>query len=1046
MFRGIALRNVERRAFDLISASFARFEPISSWILEGFGEVKLPYTSEARPDRLYRFSARVRVPEASGGGLRWFLKIVASGNGRLVVDGSSAGGYDEAHTYYPITSGEHLVELLLSPRSMFGYHRWTLAFKDAYIVEAYWDAIKLGLRILALVDLVEKLSFDDPLRRDLEKLLEAVAAELWVSPSIQQIALAMSFLYEGPVTLYFQRGDLRRPYSDYLYLSGVYGVGVLKGLLKEPEASYTPIERVVRVAERASRVLEDGLSELRERYGKGGVVYAMGHAHIDAAWLWPRSETIEKVLRTFSSVVSLAKEYSFTFVQSSAQYYEWVEERDEKLFKEVKRLVEEGRWIIVGGMWVESDTQLVDGESLARQFLYGQRYFLRKFGRLARIGWIPDSFGFSGNLPQLMAKSGIEVFVTHKVMWNDTNEFPYHAFTWRGIDGTEIPVQVLITSYSEPMTPSSVYRYWRLYRQKSVAPFTIYSYGFGDGGGGPTREMLEYLELNSSLPGLPEVKSLCEDEYLERLREAPRSLPLWSGELYVEIHRGTYTTNVAVKSAMAEAEKSLFVAEALASIASIVSSYRVDKERLDRLWKLTLFNQFHDIIPGSSIKEVYDNAMEDLKTVIEESRRVVEEAVKSLVVGGVGRSLVVASAIPWSFRAVVEAPRGLGVPANVECQEHGDRIYIYVEAPPMGVRGLLLASSQCRAEGGVEVVEGVGGVELRNSLVSIVVDDSGDIASLRLADGLEILREPAKLMAHMDKPGIFDAWDITEEFLHQGVELKLLEKPRVAVKGPLVSCVEVSKGFEGSKVIQQICLYKNSPVVEVKARLAWRNKGVLLKHWFRTTVNAVKAWYDIPFGVVERPTIVESSWDRAKFEVPAVRWADISDGEKGLAIIAPSRHGYSARDGDIGLSLIRSPMFLNPWSDVGDFEVTYYLYPHRGDYHQAEVPRVAREVVYKPLALVVEGFVRNVPTLQVEPQRVILTTLKPSEDGRGYVVRLYNPYKEPVAVSIRLGFKARRVVETDIIELKEGAEVARDMAAFNLEFKPFEIKTVLVEV
>ncbi len=1041
-----ALRNVERRAFDLMAAAFVRIVPVSVWVFEDGKEVRLPFVIETSPDELYRFSTRVSVPRAMGSGLRWFLKLVSSGNGRVIVDGVTIGGYDEGHTYFPIDSGEHVVEVVLSPRSMFGFHRWSLSFENAYLVEMLWDAIKLGLRILALVDFAEKLPRDDTLRRDLEKLLEAIATEIWVSPSVWQIAVAMSFLYEGPMALLIQRGDLRRPYGDYVYLSGVYGVGVLKGLLREPEASYTPIERVAQVVARVGRVLSDGLEELRKRYGKEGTIYATGHAHIDAAWLWPRAETVEKVLRTFSTVTSLAKEYSFVYVQSSAQYYEWVEERDKKLFEEIRRLVNDGKWIIVGGMWIESDTQLIDGESLARQFLYGQRYFMKRFGRLARIGWIPDSFGFSGNLPQIMVKSGIEVFVTHKVMWNDTNEFPYHAFIWRGIDGTEIPVQILITSYGETMTPSSVDRYWKLYKQKDVAPFIIYSYGYSNGGGGPTREMLEYIELNNLLPRVPEVRNLNEAEYIEKLRKASKSLPVWSGELYVEIHRGTYTTNIAVKNAMAEAEKSITEAETLATIVSIVGGYRVDKERLDRLWKLLLFNQFHDIIPGSSIKEVYDDALKDLNLVIEESRKIVLEAVKSLTVKSSGKSLVLVSTLPWSFRTVVEIPKEFGAPANVECQEAGDKLYIYVETPSAGVKGFALGSTMCSAGKGVEVVEVSDGIELRNGIVSVKVDVNGDIASLRLADGTEILREPAKLVAHIDKPGIFDAWDVTDEFLRQGVELKLLEKPRVVIEGPLVSCVEVVKGFEESKTIQRICLYKDSTLVEIRAKLVWRNKGALLKHWFKTAISAEKAWFDTPFGAIERSTKMETSWEKARFEVPAVRWADISDNEKGLAIIAPSRHGYSVKGRDIGLSLIRSPTFPNPWSDIGEFDVVYYLYPHKGDYQKAEVPRIAREAVYKPLALVVDGVVENVSALFIEPPRAVVTAFKHSEDGKGYIIRLYNPYKEPVSISIKLGFKARRVIETDIIELVEGAEIARDTASFSLEIKPFEIKTLLLEV
>ena len=1040
----VRLRNVERRVFDLIACGFNRVVPLEIWFDDIGRSVKLPFVVDTYPDKLYRFITEVDIPKPMFSELRWFLKIVTSGNGRIVVDGVNVGGYDEGHTYIPVDSGKHVVELILSPRSMFGFHRWSLVFEKAYLAEVYWGAVRTGLRLLALLDFVENLPTEDPLRKDLEELLTSIASEIWVSPAVWQIATMVSFLYEGPLALFIQRRDLRRPYGDYLYLSGVYGVGILKKLLSEPEADYTSIQDVSRVVKVVDDKLEKVFDELRKRYGKDGLIYAVGHAHIDAAWLWPRAETIEKVLRTFSTITSLAREHSFTYVQSSAQYYEWVEERDRKLFEEIKKLVDSGRWVIVGGMWVESDTQLVDGESLARQFLYGQRYFLKKFGRLARVGWIPDSFGFSGNLPQIMARSGVEIFVTHKVMWNDTNEFPYHAFVWRGIDGTEIPVQILITSYNEMNTPSSVERYWRSYKQRDVAPFIIYSYGYGDGGGGPTREMLEYIDLINAMPRIPRVEILNEDRYVELLKSVSRNLPVWSGELYVEIHRGTYTTNIAMKNAMAEAEKRVVEAEVGVTIVKLVKGVEVGKEKMDRLWKLVLFNQFHDIVPGSSIKEVYDDALKDLEIVVKESISIVENSIKSLATTGSGKSLVLLSTIPWGTRSVIKIAKGFGIPIDVECQEDIDGYYIYVSTDSVGVKNYKLGDV-CRAVEGVEVSEDVDGITLKNRFLSIKIDWNGDISSIKLSNNVEILREPAKLVAHIDRPGVFDAWDVTNEFLSQGVELKLLEKPKIVVKGPLVSCVEIVKGFRSSKIVQRICLYKDNPVVEIKSRILWRNKGVLVKHWFRTTAKAEKAWYDIPFGVIERSTKMETSWEKARFEVPAVRWADISDGEKGLAIIAPSRHGYSAIKGDIGLSIIRSPTFPNPWSDLGEFEVVYYLYPHEGDYQKAEVPRIARETIFKPVAVVVDGVVNDVKVLKMKPEKAIITAFKPSEDGEGYILRLYNPYREGVDIEIELGFKASKIIETDIIELKKFTEIAENTDKVKLYVKPFEIKTLLIK-
>jgi len=1039
------LRNVERRAFDLMACGFNRIIPIDTWFTESGNVVKLPFVVDTNPHKLYKFTAEIAVPPPLSKDLRWFLKIVASGDARVIVDGVAVGGYDRGHTYFPIDSGKHRVDVIISPRSMFGFHKWDLSFEKAFLVEVQWDAIRTGLRLLNLVDFVENLPPEDPLRKDLEKLLESIALELWVSPSIQQITVMNSFLYEGPLAPFAMRRDLRSPYANYIFIMGVYGIGILKGFLKEPEADYTSISDVSQVVRKVEKILYEALEKLRERYGKNGMLYAVGHSHIDAAWLWPRAETIEKTLRTFSTMVSLAKEYDFVFVQSSAEYYEWVKERDRRLFDEIKKLINSGKWVIVGGMWIESDVQIVDGESLARQFLYGQRYFLNTFGRLARIGWIPDSFGFSGNLPQIMAKSGIEVYLTHKVIWMDTNEFPYHSFIWRGIDGTEIPTQVLVTSYNEMMTLNSIYRYWRSYKQKDSVPFLVYCYGYGDGGGGPTREMLEYIDLVNAMPSLPQLRNLVEAEYIDAVKRYVRSMPVWDGELYVEIHRGTYTTNIAMKNAIAEAEKRVIEAEIGATIAKLAKGVKIDKEKIDSLWKLILFNQFHDILPGSSIKEVYDDALKDLETVVNMSPNIIESSIKSLASEGSEKSLALLSTVPWETKSIIKIPKELGVAIDVECQEDVDGYHIYVATDSLGVKRYRLGAKECRASDGVETYEDSDGVVLKNKFLSLRVDWNGDISSLKLANDVEILREPAKLIAHIDRPGFSDAWDVTTEFLIQGVELKLIEKPRIVVKGPLVTCVEFAKGFKSSKIIQRVCVYKDSPVVEIKSKLVWRNKGVLLKHWFRTTAKAEKAWYDIPFGAIERSTKMETNWEKAKFEVPAVRWADISDEEKGLAIIAPSRHGYTGIRGDIGLSIIKSPTYPNPWSDLGEFEVTYYLYPHKGDYQKAEVSKIARETIFKPVAVIVNGTIEDIKMVRIEPAKVIVTAFKPSEDGEGYILRLYNPYREDVDVEIELGFKASKVIETDIIELKKLIEIAENTDKLKLHVKPFEIKTLLIK-
>jgi alpha-mannosidase len=1037
----VVLAGVVRRAFDLTACGFSRHVTIDRWVMNVSGsvrEARPPLVIECSPSDTVLLEAGIEVPDPQRGA-EWLLKLVLGGNALVELDGAPIGGYDEAHTYFRVPPGYHRVAVRASPRSLFGQHAWTFEFKRALLVEASLRVIKTGLWVLQLVDYVNTLPESSPLRRELTRLLLEVTGGLRLSPSPRQIALAMITLYEGPAGV--ARGDIYRPLGDYIYLKDVYGVGILRGLVEEPPGNYTSLSEALEVASDLEVRILEGLSRLREEHPEIGTLHVVSHSHIDAAWLWPRSETVEKVLRTFSTIVSLAREYEFTYIQSSAQYYEWLEERSPQLFDEVKRLVESGRWIIAGGMWVESDTNLVTGESLARQFLYGQRYFKSRFGRVARIGFLPDSFGFSANLPQVLRKSGLEVFVTHKVMWNDTTEFPHHTFRWRGIDGTEIPVQVIVSSYGEPLSLRSIYRHWERYRDKGVALDLIYTYGYSDGGGGPTREMLFNYELARVVPGLPALRHLREEEYVEALKKASASAPVYEGEMYLEFHRGTYTTNLAIKDLVARAERLLVSAEIALSVLELGFNMRADWSVLKGYWKELLFAEFHDVLPGSSIREVYEDANRELEGVVRALSKAVQGALSS-VGGGGGGYVAVFNPLPWPRRALIEIPAELGSVEGYECQDAGGkRLVLVTDLAPSGVKTYRL-SGECRASGGVVLERSDEGVTVKNEHVSIAIGVDGSIKSIKLRGGVELLREPSTIVAHPDTPGYFDAWEVTDEFLARGEVVEALDKPRVVLQGPLVACVEVLRGYGASKITQTICVEKGSPIVEIKTLVDWRDKSVLLKHWFKTTMSGMRAFYEVPFGVVERPTRSETPRERAMFEVPAVSWADFTNGVVGLAVIAPSRHGYSTRGGDFSLSLLRSPTFPNPWSDLGRYEFTYYLYPHSVDYEVAEVPRVASEVAFSVFTRPVSSAVEY-SLLSIQPPRVLLSAFKRSEDGDGYIARLYNPYSSSVEVTVKYGFKVKSIHEVDIPELNVIEPLGEgELSTAVLKFKPFEVKTL----
>lgn len=1047
----MGLAEIERKAFDLMATSIRKYKLLNVWKSEG-KTIKLPFRREAEPNTLVVFSREVEVPND---GLKWFLKVSMEGNALVKLDGKAYGTIDDIHTYIPIRPGKHKLELIVSPLTMFGYHKWRIKIDYAMLVGIMWEPYVLAQRLLDIVSFIEVVQEDD-LKEALMKGLSDILIRVKSVPSIKQITLLRMLLYDGGLgikELKIGRFDVREIRPDYMFLSAVYGVGIMKG--KVEDIAQPKREHYLKEIDRTLEELEDALTRLRRAFPKIGKAYAFAHSHIDAAWLWRYAETKQKILRTFSTIERLMRRYGVTYIQSSAQYYEWLEELDKELFEKVKKYIREGKWILAGGMWVESDVQLIDGESLVRQFLYGQRYFLEKFGRIAKMGWLPDTFGFSASLPQIMKKSGIEVFATYKLLWNERNEFPYHAFIWKGIDGTEIPVHLMM-SYKSSMTAKSLYKQWKRYKNKYEVPFLLYAYGYGDGGGGITWEMVEMMKHMNKVPHIPKIVKGYEDEYIAELKSCIDKTPTWEGELYVEVHRGTYTTNLKMKKYMADAESVLRSAEIWSTIAEMLGLSRYPKEKLEKLWKRVLLHQFHDVLPGSSIKEVYDEAIEDLKKVIREAEEIIHSVLERIA-----ENALVFNDLPWERREVVEV----------------NGKYYLLEAPPLGWK----AFEPIEVKEGIKVKAKGDKIVLENEYLRAVINKDGELISLYDKENKrEALRSTSNiLMAHIDTPGMWDAWDINEDFLIQGEKLKTLGEARVVYQSPLIAVIKVVKGYGSSRVTQFIKLRKESKLLEFETEVDWKDKEILLKAWFNFNTHNWSSFYDIPYGVIERPAVRNTPWEQAKFEVPALRWADVCDGDYGVAIICTSRHGYTNWDSKIGLSLLKSPIYPNPWSDLGEGEFSYYIYPHKGDWFEGEVYKRAREV-WSRLRVVkarrVEGKADGEERIYVETEKAekkaeefkfggelskkvpevwiterekaerkvkdfsfmrtdaVVGALKKAEDGNGYILRLYNPSKEELEVEL-----PREGIEMDMIELKELGKVGREV-----KLKPFEIKTIRI--
>lgn len=1005
----MGLAEIERKAFDLMATSIRKYKLLNTWESEE-KTIKLPFQREAEPDTLVVFSREIEVPND---GLKWFLKVSMEGNALVKLDGMAYGTIDDVHTYIPIRSGKHKLELIVSPLTMFGYHKWRIKIDYAMLVGIMWESYVLAQRLLDLVSFIEIIQEED-LKEALMKELSDILIRVKSVPSIKQITLLRMLLYDGGLgikELKIGRFDVREVRPDYMFLSAVYGIGAMKEKIEDiPKPKR---EHYLKEINRILKELEDALTRLRRIFPKIGKAYAFAHSHIDAAWLWTYAETKQKILRTFSTIERLMRRYGITYIQSSAQYYEWLEKLDKELFEKVKKYVREGKWILAGGMWVESDVQLIDGESLVRQFLYGQRYFLEKFGRIAKIGWLPDTFGFSASLPQIMKKSGIEVFATYKLLWNERNEFPYHAFIWKGIDGTEIPVHIMM-SYKSSMTAKSLYKQWKRYKNKYEVPFLLYTYGYGDGGGGITWEMVEMMKHMNKVPHIPKIVKGHEDEYISEFKSCIDKMPTWEGELYVEVHRGTYTTNLKMKKYMADAESVLRSAEIWSTIAEMLGLVEYPKEKLEKLWKRVLLHQFHDVLPGSSIKEVYDEAIEDLKKVIREAEEIIHSVLERIAEKE--SSALVFNDLPWERREVVKV--------------NGE--YYLLEAPPLGWK----AFEPIEVKGGIKVKDEGDKIVLENEYLRAVINKDGELISLYDKENKrEGLRSTSNvLIAHIDTPGMWDAWDINEDFLIQGEKLKTLEEAKVIYQSPLIAAIKVVKGYGSSRVTQFIKLRKESKLLEFETKVDWKDKEILLKAWFNFNTHNWSSFYDIPYGVIERAAVRNTPWEQAKFEVPALRWADVCDGDYGVAIICTSRHGYTNWDSKIGLSLLKSPIYPNPWSDLGEGEFTYYIYPHKGDWFGGGVYKRALEVWSKLRVIKarrVEGKAKRFSFMRTD---AVVGALKKAEEGNGYILRLYNPSKEELEVEL-----PKEGIEMDMIELKELGKVGR-----KVKLKLFEIKTIKI--
>jgi len=823
--------------------------------------------------------------------------------------------------------------------------------------------------------------------------------------------------------------------------------------------------------------------ELLKPWLKNFAIRATGNSHIDMAWLWPWTETVEVVRNTFRSVLDLMREYpDFTFTMSSAQTYLWMEEKYPDLFKEIEQRVREGRWEIVGGMWVEPDLNMPDGESLVRQILTGKRYFMDKFGVDVKIGWNPDSFGYSWQLPQIYKKSGMDYFVTQKIYWNDTTKFPYKLFWWESPDGSRV-LAYIPHDYANDTDPVKMAKDLSVYAPAMYSSDPpggremMHLYGVGDHGGGPTRAMLDTAKRWMAKDMVfPDLRFGTAGGFFADLQKSQASLklPVWRDEMYFEYHRGVMTTQAETKRRIRTTEELLLNAEKFGAFATLFDKTYPAAD-LDAAWKRLLFDDFHDILPGSGIAVNYLDAKRNLEDVQRIGKAILGDSIQELSTRinteGPGVPVVIFNSLSWLRKEVIEVELQLPRPAaEVQVLDAAGRVTpsqllsidpsTQVTVPALGYKTYFVRAAEKSSKGMGPVYSSADSLE--NEFVKLKVDGkTGCITSfLDKRTGVEALALPETdsggpkdfvcgnlLQAFTDKPKQWDAWNIDADFEKERQDLTHADEVKVIESGPLRAIIEVKQHFHNSSFVQDITMTAGSPRVDVKMNTDWHEKHILLKAAFPLSAHNQNATFEIPFGSIERPTTRNTPAEKAKFEVPALRWADMSDQKHGFSLLNNCKYGYDAKENVLRLSLLRSPEWPDPHADEGRHEFTYALYAHPGTWREAQTVRHGYELNY---GLLFTQSVNHRGTLaseysflQVDGGNVVVTAVKRAEDGRALIVRFYEWAGEESDVRLIFPLSLESAAETDLMEKSMGNLVLQAQGVV-VHTKPYEIKTVRI--
>ena len=803
---------------------------------------------------------------------------------------------------------------------------------------------------------------------------------------------------------------------------------------------------------------------LAERNGTAShIVTAVGHAHIDTAWLWPLRESIRKCARTFATALHYMEKYpDYVFLCSQPQQYAWMKAYYPEIWEGIKKAVRRGRWEPAGSMWIEADCNLASGEALVRQLLHGKKFFLEEFGIETRDLWLPDVFGYPASLPSIMAGAGIEFFLTQKISWNQFNKFPHHTFWWEGLDGSRIFTHFPpADTYNSVLGPAELQRCAEAFREHGRSRRSLVVYGYGDGGGGPSIPMLEAAQRLHDFDGLPRLELGKASTFFEKARAEAEQLSVWSGELYLELHRGTFTSQAAVKRGNRKSELLLRDTEFLDAVDSALRPSRKESlpqppraiydvgaldhpnprshaAALERAWKLLLLNQFHDILPGSSIHWVYEDAARDYQTIAELGGAVKNAALAGLAsqieTQGLRNPALIVNTLGFRRQEIVKLPGGR--PA-------------FVDVPPFGYAVVEAAEPHELVEKPVKVSRSNSGITLENGLLRLRFNSRGQLVSLfDLQERREVLAQGQTgntLILHEDYPLRWDAWDVDIFYREKARFLEATTPPSLLESGPLQAVLMWSATFGSSRLQQRIILRAGSARVDFETEVDWHESHQFLKVAFPVDVRSAAASFETGFGHVRRPTHANTSWDLARFEVCAHRWADLSETGYGVALLNDCKYGYDVTGSTLRLSLLRAPSAPDPSADRGIHHFTYSIFPHAGDLRDGRVVEEAA-ALNRPL-LVQEipatrgaGLPLSHSFLSCTHPSAVIEAVKRAEDGRGIIVRVYEAHGSRARAKLRYGLPFRKAHRCDLLERPLETLPTRDQE-ISFELRPFEITT-----